>query len=211
MLKNLALNSIILRLVGKKYGSNAIFNEISFSFDQNQCYYIKGSNGSGKSTLLKIISGFVEPDFGSIEYSLNHQKKASQDIFNKVSFSGPYIQLFEGLTLMEHIKVHFSFQDKRDNRSFEEIIKVLDFKKQEHQLISTFSSGMKQKLKLALSFCSDTPILLLDEPCSNLDAKNIAWYKMMLKNYTKDRMVIIASNNVSDEIEYCHSGIDLSI
>ena len=76
--------------------------------------------------------------------------------------------------------------------------------------VSALSSGLKQRLKLVLAFYSETPILLLDEPCANLDKHNIIWYQDMLKKYTQERLVIIASNSKSEEIDTCSTGITLS-
>jgi ABC-type multidrug transport system ATPase subunit len=70
-----------------------------------------------------------------------------------------------------------------------------------HKQIRYFSSGMKQRLKLAQAFFSNTPVLLLDEPCTNLDKEGVVLYQSLLDRYTNDRIVIISSN---DPIEYAH-------
>jgi ABC-type multidrug transport system ATPase subunit len=62
---------------------------------------------------------------------------------------------------------------------------------------------MKQRVKLTLALLSDTDILLLDEPCSNLDEEGILWYKSMIANHSEGRIVVVASNQVAEEYFFC--------
>ena len=72
-----------------------------------------------------------------------------------------------------------------------------------------FSSGMKQRIKLTLAILSDTSILLLDEPCSNLDSEVVKWYQEMIRKYAMDRTIIVASNNQKEEFGFCDKQISI--
>jgi ABC-type multidrug transport system ATPase subunit len=78
------------------------------------------------------------------------------------------------------------------------------------KFVKQFSSGMKQRLKLSLAILSDTPLLLLDEPVSNLDKAAIQWYKEMIARYTAERTVIVCSNNIEEEHFFCTRQINIS-
>ena len=90
-----------------------------------------------------------------------------------------------------------------------DLIKIAYLEGAKDKQIKNFSSGMKQRLKLALAWLSDVSIVLLDEPCSNLDAKGIEWYKKLANEYSKNRLVIVCSNNIEDEFSFCKKSIDM--
>ena len=90
-----------------------------------------------------------------------------------------------------------------------DLIQILNFEKSRHKEIRFFSSGMKQRLKLALSICSNTPILLLDEPTTNLDAQGIAWYRDLMQQFSdKNRLVIVASN-IEHDYDFCEKQLNI--
>ena len=76
-------------------------------------------------------------------------------------------------------------------------------------MIKYFSSGMKQRLKLALAFCSDTPMLMLDEPTSNLDKQGVEWYLGLVQQFAAGRLTIICSNQ-EHEYSFCTQHLDIS-
>jgi len=170
---------------------------------------ILGGNGSGKSTLLQVISTFVTPNEGTVNF-IKDEKKADPDtIRNLVSFCSPYLQLIEDFTLHEMIEQAGIFKPFLKNISTEEFIEIIELEQAKNKLIKQFSSGMKQRLKLGLAILADTPVLLLDEPVSNLDRNAIAWYKQLVGNYTKERTVIVCSNAISEEYFFCDTELNV--
>jgi ABC-type multidrug transport system ATPase subunit len=89
-----------------------------------------------------------------------------------------------------------------------EIISIINLQKAAHKQIRYFSSGMKQRVKLAQAIFSDTPIVLLDEPLTNLDEEGVSLYNNLIENYCKNRMLIISSND-KKEYSFCEQIIDL--
>jgi ABC-type multidrug transport system ATPase subunit len=188
---------INLAEIGKKFNREWIFKGFSHTFHSGSITSIEGSNGSGKSTLIKIISAAELPSQGEIEYRSN-KNIVLNEVFKLISFVGPYVDLPELLNLIEI----FEFQNKFNPIAleFDEFAKKLFLENDKHKLIKNYSSGMRQRLKLGLCILSESPILFLDEPCSNLDQKGIELYKDLLKNYAKDRIIIIGSNEDKNEV-----------
>ena len=201
---------ISLNSAGKKYYREWIFRKTNLSFVSGQNTVILGPNGSGKSTLLQVIAGAVLPNEGSIYYHDGIREVLSEHIFHHVSFASPYLELIEEFTLSEIIRFHFKFKKSVGGISEKEILEATGLQKRSGLAFKYFSSGMKQKVKLTLAFLSDTSILLLDEPCSNLDKSGIDWYQQMIKSYTSGRIVIVASNQNEEEYSFCDSKLNMA-
>ncbi len=200
---------IILENVGKKYKSEWIFKKINLTLNANKFYGLVGPNGSGKSTLLRVLSGHLTPSVGTIKFS-DHQKDIkSEHLYKYISYAAPYIELIEEFSLEEHFDFHRNFKPIIDNMSFKEWFQLLDLKTDVTKPIQYYSSGMKQKLKLGLTICSDSNLLLLDEPSTNLDTNATSWFQNLLKRFSKDRIVIIASN-VQADLSECKEIISIN-
>lgn len=192
---------------GKRFNYDWIFRHINYTFEASKSYAITGPNGSGKSTLLQSISGALMLNEGSLSYQKNKIQIETESIYKHVSIAAPYLELIEEMTAEEMIEFHGKF--KKWNVSKTEILDKVGLAPAAQKQIRFFSSGMKQRLKLAQAFFTDTAILLLDEPCTNLDEMGISLYKELLQHHCNNRIVIIASN---DKTEYgkCEEVVDLS-
>lgn len=186
--------------IGKKFDRNWIFNHIDAELSSPGIYGLIGFNGSGKSTLLQIISGFVTPTNGEIIY---HGGKTSvEDIYTHCSMAAPYMELPSEFTIIESIQLHEKFKPFRENWTAKSILTDLELDQHAHKTLDQLSSGMRQRLKLALAICSNSSLILLDEPCANLDSKWTAWYNDRLKSEAGGRLIVISSN--SQELELRH-------
>lgn len=190
---------ISLNQVGKRYQQYWVFKGLNYTFEPGKQYAILGANGSGKSTLLRILAGMQNPNKGTIDYNLNGVTIHPEKLFSNVSYSAPGMDIIEEMTLTEFLSFHFTFKKIVQGFEVKKIIEAMGLQAVSHKYIHDFSSGMKQRVKLAQAFFTDTPFLLLDEPCSNLDLQGVQTYQDWLKQYTTNRLVIIASN---DEREY---------
>ncbi|NVO19382.1 MAG: ABC transporter ATP-binding protein [Bacteroidetes bacterium] len=198
---------IILENIGRKYNYEWIFRSLDFEFESGNAYAILGSNGSGKSTLLQIISGHLHPSTGKINYHLDGKVLEPDDFFRHVSYSGPYLELLEEFTLSEMVRFHHQFKKFRNNMDEEAVIKATTLTGSRNKPIKYFSSGMKQRVKLALAILSNTPLVLLDEPTSNLDQQGIDWFRELLLSNREDRIVIVCSNSQAAEHDFCKQEI----
>jgi len=201
---------ITLNNLGKKFSSEWIFRNLSYEISAADKLVILGGNGSGKSTLLQVISGFVTPNEGGIQYTAkDNQKITLENLRNHVSFASPYLQLVEDFTLTEMVEHSRIFKPFLNKLSSKEIIDLIQLSHAKEKFIKQFSSGMKQRLKLGLAILSDTSLLLIDEPVSNLDKDGISWYKDLIENYTAKRTVIICSNNIEQEYFFCKKQLNV--
>lgn len=160
--------------------------------------------------MLQVVSGFVSPNEGSLSFMTPDKQTIEADnIRNYISFASPYLQLVEDFTLRELVEHTQVFKPFLPSLSAKEVIDVTGLAHAENKLIKQFSSGMKQRLKLGLAILSDTPVLLLDEPVSNLDKSAIDWYKQLISTYTKERTVIVCSNAITEEYFFCTSELNV--
>ncbi|MDI9880867.1 ABC transporter ATP-binding protein [Flectobacillus longus] len=193
---------IITENLGKKFRNEWIFKSVNLRFQQGQAYTFTGSNGSGKSTFLQILSGFIPASEGKIFASKNQQALEFENIYKEISIAAPYLELIEEFTLEELLQFHIRFKPLIQQYSIKDFIEFIELPKASQKAIKHFSSGMKQRVKLGLTFWSDTPILMLDEPSSNLDAKATNWYLENVQKYSHNRMLFICSNQ-PNEYEFC--------
>ncbi len=199
---------IKLHNVAKRYRFEWIFRDINYDFKAGNSYAVLGPNGAGKSTFLKILSGHLSPSKGTITFSKNKTPIEQDLVYQQVSYAAPYIDLIEELTLVEAIEFHKKFKPLLNNLEVGDLEELLRFSKASHKEVKFFSSGMKQRLKLVLAICSDTNILLLDEPTTNLDKQGMNWYLDLISEYKKDRLLIIASN-VEADLSFCEEQLNI--
>jgi len=189
---------ITLNNTGKRFNLEWIFRHVEFEFYTGKSYAIVGANGSGKSTLLQVIAGALMHSEGNIIYTDEQQKIIPNDvIFEHISIAAPYLELIEEMTATEFLTFHQTF--KTFIKPIPEILQEIGLAEATNKQIRYFSSGMKQRLKLGQAFFSNTSILLLDEPITNLDGVGIQLYLRLIKDYAEKRLLIICSN---DEAEY---------
>ena len=200
---------ISLEHVGRRFNREWIFRDINYEFEGGGSYAILGANGAGKSTLLQVISGSLSSSEGTISYLNKDNKLDPDNIFEHLSLAAPYLELIEEFSLTEHIDFHFRFKKYRVGMDRDSLIELLGLKNAEFKAIKYFSSGMKQRVKLALAFCSDTGILLLDEPASNLDQQGLEWYLSLVGQFSSDRLLIICSNQ-EQEYSFCRHQINVA-
>jgi ABC-type multidrug transport system ATPase subunit len=210
--------TISLSDAGKRFNREWIFRHFTYNFEEGKSYAIIGPNGSGKSTLLQAISGAMHINEGSIQYSVSSRQPAVEDqkseipaeeIYTHVSICAPYLEVVEEMKLDEFFNFHSGFKPLLPGLTIEKIIALLGLEKAVNKQIRYYSSGMKQRVKLAQCIFSDVPVILLDEPCTNFDAAGIELYHQLINEYCKNRLVIVSSN---DEVEYrfCEKRISIS-
>ncbi|MCC6722766.1 MAG: ATP-binding cassette domain-containing protein [Bacteroidia bacterium] len=194
------LTSLTIKNLSKRFENNIIFNNTSISIQNTNSIVFLGENGSGKSTLLKILCGYLYYDTGEIFWN------EKENSINNFAVSAPYIELFEQLTVKEHLKFHFNFHNRIQNITDDKILEISNLDQHKNKQVKKLSSGLKQRLKNVLAIFSDTQVLFFDEPCSNLDEYNIELYQKLVREYTSEKLLIIASNQ-KHEYDYLSPAI----
>jgi ABC-type multidrug transport system ATPase subunit len=193
---------IILSDAGKRFNREWIFRHLDYQFFSSRAYAITGPNGSGKSTLLQFIAGALMPTEGKLVYYTADDKPVSE-YYPFISIAAPYLETVEEMTAIEFFRFHCAFKPLLPELSLAQILERVGLQYAAEKQIRYYSSGMKQRVKLAQAFFSDTPVVLLDEPTTNLDAPGISLYHELVREFCRNRLVIVSSN---DPLEYSFCG-----
>lgn len=221
---------ITLTDAGKRFNRDWIFRHLSYEFSSPHHYAITGPNGSGKSTLLQAIAGAIGISEGIVSFEQAATQPAAtqpaatqpaaaghpvvtaippEKAYHYLSISAPYLELIEEMTATEFLHFHHSFKPFIPACPIAKALAKVGLETAAHKQIRFFSSGMKQRMKLAQALFSDTPVILLDEPCTNLDAEGIALYQRLIREYGAGRLIIVSSND-SQEYDFCEKVIDMT-
>jgi ABC-type multidrug transport system ATPase subunit len=193
---------------GKRFNREWVFKGASLEFSSSNAYAVTGPNGSGKSTFLQAIGGMLQLSEGEIQLTVDSKQLTAEDVYKHISFCAPYLDVIEEMTLVEFLDFHNQFKPFLSSFDTKKIIEEIGLSGAATKQIRYYSSGMKQRVKLAQAIFSDAAIVLLDEPCSNLDMKGIELYHSLINNYCKQRLVIVCSN---DPVEYSFCNEMISI
>jgi ABC-type multidrug transport system ATPase subunit len=206
---------ISLTKAGKRFNRDWIFRNLSYEFTAGNSYAIVGPNGSGKSTLLQAIGGALMLSEGevvvsreSLVVSQQPEVASPEDLYRSMAIAAPYLELIEELSVTELLTFHQQFKPFLPKVSIGEIIRIVGLEKSAHKQIRYYSSGMKQRVKLAQAIFSDVPLLLLDEPCTNLDAEGIQLYQQLINDYCQGRLVVVSSNDPA-EYGFCNQQVKI--
>lgn len=199
---------IELQTVSKRYRREWILRHLNFMLLPGGRYAVAGPNGSGKSTLLKLLSGHLTPTKGKLIFTEQDKPVPVSEVYLHLAYAAPYIDLIEEFSLREALNFHQSFRPFLAGLDTSDVINLLGMQKSSDLAINRFSSGMKQRLKLALACCTQANYILLDEPTTNLDAQGVAWYQDLLSEFIQDRLLVIASN-IPDDYRICTEQIDI--
>jgi ABC-type multidrug transport system ATPase subunit len=199
---------IQLEQTGKKYNREWIFRALSFTFYFGKKYAITGPNGSGKSTLLQTIAGSTTLSEGSVNWSLNQSVIAPENHYLHLSICAPSLSLIDEMTALEFLAFHQSFKSFLPGITPTKILELTGLTEAATKQMRYYSSGMKQRIKLAQAIFSDTPVLFLDEPCTNLDEAGYTLYHSLIQDYAANKLIIVSSNDKA-EYSFCEEVIDI--
>lgn len=197
---------IILEKAGKRFNRDWIFRNFSFEFKAKGKYAITGPNGSGKSTLLQVLAGSMNITEGNIAWLKNNTKITAENVYRHIAIVAPYLELIEEMTAKEFLEFHAVF--KKLILPADEILTIIGLEKTAGKQIRNFSSGMRQRVKLAQAIFSDVPCLFLDEPCTNLDTAGYELYHHLISAYCQNRLVVVSSNDLN-EYDFCNTRINV--
>ena len=201
---------VSLHAITRSFGREVVFRDVTRTLASGSLTAILGPNGSGKSTLLQVIAGALVPTAGGITHRLHGRYLPQEEVYRQVSIAATYLGLYEDLSLREVLQFHARFKPLRSGLAPADVARIAYLEKALEKPVLHFSSGMKQRLKLALAIVSDTPLLLLDEPSSNLDAEAIDWFRALLREHVDGRTLVIASNRQPAEHDLCTERIEIA-
>jgi heme exporter protein A len=196
--------------VCKHYSETLLFKDISFELRPGEVLAITGWNGSGKSTLLRIIAGLVRPSLGKVEMFMEDEPIPKESRRKFLGMVAPAMSLYEELTALENLEFFCKVRGIVYNRkSCLGMMERVGLTENARKLCRNYSSGMKQRLKLAQALLHNPPLLLLDEPGCNLDSKGMEVVEELISKQRQLGMTVIASNE-KREVDYGDRVINLS-
>jgi heme exporter protein A len=195
----------------KTFNHRVIFFDVNFSLNSHEGLGIVGRNGAGKSTLAKIIAGVLTPSDGTIRYILDRHPVEKNDLQDHIGFVAPYLQMYDEFTGWENLDLARRMRGKNiPDERLTLLLKRVNLFERKHHLVRTYSSGMKQRLKYAFALLHEPPVLILDEPASNLDAEGIQIVREVMKEQIARGILIVATND-TDDLKYCTKILDLDV
>jgi heme exporter protein A len=195
--------SIQSQNLSKLFGRRLIFKEINFNWSEKGIFGISGPNGSGKSTLVKIVAGLIAPSSGKIIHKNSGGEIIQEKLHNHIGFVSPYLVLYEEFSAWENLKIFAKIRGVNFNE--EKVTHYLTqflLENRKNDLVKTYSSGMKQRLKFIFALMHSPEVLIFDEPTSNLDEEGKKVVYKIIEDESKNSIVIIASNELKD-LELC--------
>ncbi len=207
---NTSGSSIMLKAVNltRKFDRKVIFENVNFELTPGSATAITGRNGSGKSTLIKIIANLLIQSSGELNLFDGGEKVKKENVFRYIGFVSPYLNLYDEFTGYENLKIISDIRGS-GHSNIDNVLKRVGLYNRRNDLLKIYSSGMKQRLKIAFAILHEPQIMLLDEPTSNLDLEGISVVDDIANEYKRDRILIIATND-AHERSLCGNEINLN-
>ena len=190
----------MIRLVadqlGKRFGARVLFRRCSFSLESGCGLAVTGVNGSGKSTLLRILAGVLSPSAGAVRLYVEQEEVSAEDRPRCTGLVAPYLNVYDDFSARENLAFLARTRRLSDARDrIEAALEQVALTARADDRVRTFSSGMKQRVKYAAALLAEPPLLLLDEPTSNLDAAGLTMVeRVMAYQLAQERLLVVATN-----------------
>jgi heme exporter protein A len=202
--------SLTAKLVNKTFGRRLIFSSINFKLNSSKIFGISGPNGSGKSTLVKIIANIISPSSGKLVHNLDGTEIKPEQLHNHIGLVSPYLVLYDEFTAYENLSYFSEIRGiSFDKEKVDNLLNKFLLYNRKDDLVKTYSSGMKQRLKFIFALMHSPQLIILDEPTSNLDDEGKEVVYELVKEEGNKNIVIIASNEKTD-LKLCSETIDLN-
>jgi ABC-2 type transport system ATP-binding protein len=179
------------------YGNQVVLNDVTFSLNKNQIIGLLGPNGAGKSSIIKILAGLVSPCTGNL--LINDELQPFSDLRNCCGYliDGPsyypYLTAIQNLNLIRKIN--------NSDVNLEDLLIKVGLKDVDNKRVKHFSTGMKQRLAIAIAIMNSPELLILDEPFNGLDPNGFQELITLLKNLNKNGTTILVSSHLLNELE----------
>lgn len=194
--------SLVVRELAKSYGRRGIFRGVSFALSAGQSLAITGANGSGKSTLVRILCGLARASHGTVEYRVGERVVGAGERLGLIGVVAPDLVLYDELTAWENLRFFARVRGlRRDEGELAALLEEVGLAGRGADLVGTFSSGMRQRLKYAFATLHRPPVLFLDEPTANLDEAGVALVRRIIERQ-RARGILVVATNEREELSY---------
>jgi len=183
----------------KRYGRLTALDDCSLGVAKGEVFGLLGPNGAGKTTLLRLLLGFLKPTSGSATIDSLNCYRQSIAVHRNVSYLPGDVQLFRSMRGRQVIEFFAGVRPGGDADRSRQLARRLDLDLSRR--VAFMSTGMRQKLALAVTLSADTPLVVLDEPTASLDP-NVRSEVMTLVDHARDEgRTVLFSSHVLSEVE----------
>jgi len=193
-------SKLTLNGLAKSYPGRPVFSNINAEVSSGHRLVVTGPNGSGKSTLIKTICGFIRPTKGTINLRLNGADLTRLELRPHIGLVSPDLVLYDELTAVENLAFFSGVAGNEIGR--DDLLKKISevgLAGRGDDLVGSYSSGMKQRLKYCLALLGEPGLLLLDEPTANLDDAGKSLVDSIIKN---NKGITVIATNEKTELDY---------
>lgn len=194
---------LVLEGVTRGYGSRPVLQNLSAEVRAGGTLVVTGCNGAGKSTLLALAAGLISPDEGAVRYLVDGSELLSDRrrdfLRRRVALVAPELSLYGELSAMENLEFFARVRGYAWDR--ERALALLDrlgLKSRRRDLLGTYSSGMRVRMRYAVALFADPPVLLLDEPTALLDEAGAAFVEEVIAEQRARGLLLLATNDARE-------------
>ena len=179
----------------KNFGERKVITSLNFEIRQGESVAITGPNGSGKTTLLKLLLSLLRPSSGKVTYFDNDRVLSREELRHRISFVAPYLSLYDQLSAEENLQFFTAVRGGNiTGKEIDSLLHRVGLEGRGMDLVSEYSTGMKQRLKYAVALSNKPDFLLIDEPSSGLDDSGKAMMTALIEEQRAGSIIIIATN-----------------
>lgn len=194
-------NAVKLHHLCKKFGEQVVLNNVSLDLPEGQIYGLVGRNGSGKSVLLKCIAGLIRPTVGTVEV---FEKQIGKDVdfapSTGIAIDQPGLLLRK--SARENMRALSALLHKPDDAQISTLLQKVGLRPDERKLVAQYSTGMKQRLSIAMAMLDAPKLLLLDEPMSNMDVDGAKEMRELFRNLVREGTTLIVATHIAEDVEH---------
>ena len=193
---------LVIQNIEKKYGAKKVLSNLSFKCKKGEVIGLLGLNGAGKTSLMKILTGFNLNWTGNISLNGIDLKKSLKDVQQLTGYLPENNPLYEDLMVIEYLKLTSKLYRVK-NPDINKIIHSTGLSNYKHHKIGKLSKGYKQRVGLAASIIHKPELLILDEPMTGLDPKQILEIRKLIKELGKKKIIILSSHILNEVESLC--------
>ncbi len=193
-------NAVKIHRLSKKFGEQVVLNDVSLELPEGQIYGLVGRNGSGKSVLLKCIAGLIHPTSGTVEV---FDKQIGKDVdfapSTGIAIDQPGLLLHK--SARENMRALSALLHKPDDAQISSLLQKVGLQSDERKPVAQYSTGMKQRLSIAMAMLDAPKLLLLDEPMSNMDVSGASEMRRLFRNLSNEGTTLVIATHIAEDVE----------
>lgn len=194
--------------LSKQFGRRVLFRGLSFTLAGGQTLAVTGANGSGKSTLIRMLAGVLSPTRGTVTLTVDGTVVPAEAHPFQVGLVAPYLNVYDGFSARENLRFLAQVRHLPEaSARIDAVLEQVGLTARADDRVAAYSSGMKQRVRFAAALLARPPLLLLDEPASNLDEAGVAMVAQVIRMQQQEGRLVVVATNEAEEAARCDRAI----